>query len=42
MRHRIGHLDPALFHFPYIISIIPLKEVEYFVLLDEERHGGLS
>ena len=39
MRHRNGHLDPALFHLPYSVSTIPLKEEEYFVLLDEERYG---
>ena len=40
MRHRIGHLDPALFHLTYIISMIPLKEAKYLVLLDDERYGG--
>ena len=43
VRHiQIGHLDPALFHLLYIISILPLKEAGHLVLLDEERYGGFS
>ena len=40
MRHmQNGHLDLALFHLRYIISVIPSKVAGHLVLLDEERNG---